>query len=197
MKGTAIILAGGHSRRMGRDKAAVKFAGVGLLQRVIDKVAGEVEEVVVVHRAAQPLPQINGTGVRLIEDIYPDKGPLGGLHAGLTAVRAWPALALGCDAPLLEPRLLRELLDLAETVDAVVPVADGSKQCLCAAYGQACLDSIGSRLARNQLRAADFLDDVRTRYLIETEWRDFDPEGLSFLNINDDRELQRAESLLG
>lgn len=130
MKGTAIILAGGHSRRMGRDKAAVELAGVALLQRVIDKVSMEVEDVIVVHCAGQLLPALSLPKVRFTGDIYPDKGPLGGLHAGLTEVRAWPALALSCDAPLLEPVLLRELLDLAETFEAVVPVAMAQ----CSAY---------------------------------------------------------------
>lgn len=196
MRGTAVILAGGHSRRMGRDKAAVKLAGVALLQWVIDRVASEVAEIIVVRRSAQALPPISGSKVRFTDDIYEEKGPLGGLHAGLTEVRAWPVLALGCDASLLEPRLLRRLLELAESFDAVVPVCDGSKQCLCAAYGQACLETITERLERNELRVADFLDDVRRHYLSEEEWRQFDPEGRSFLNVNDACALRRAEAAL-
>ena len=181
---------------MGHDKASVLLGGVSLLQRVIDKVATEVGEVLVVHRADQTLPSVEATNLRFVSDVYRDRGPLGGLHAGFNEVTTWPVVALGCDAPFVEPGLLRELLRLAEAFDAAVPVSGATRQCLCAGYARVCLEPIANRLELGKLRLADFLDAVETRYLDEIEWRRLDPQGRSFININDWQELRRAEAFL-
>lgn len=193
----AIVLAGGRSTRLGRDKAGEPLLGIPMLRRVLDRLADVVDGCIVVRRQGQTLPPEALSGVGVVEDDYPDAGPLGGIYTGLRASGSARALAVACDAPLLQPSLLRELLRLAPGHDAVVPLAEGLPQTLCAAYSQACLDPMRRRLEAGELRLASVLDDVATRYLTPEEWRRFDAEGLSFLNANNAAALERVRALLG
>jgi molybdopterin-guanine dinucleotide biosynthesis protein A len=120
------------------------------------------------------------------------------MYTGLLNLTAGAASALvvGCDMPLLQPALLRELLHLAPGHDAVVPVKDDLPEPLCAVYTQACLEPARRLLERGAYKVAGLFDDVRAVLVPETRWRDFDPEGLSFLNVNREEDLARARELI-
>jgi molybdopterin-guanine dinucleotide biosynthesis protein A len=200
VEASAVILAGGKSTRLGRDKASEPLLGVSMLQRVVSCVEALVEEIVVVRAAGQALPEIEtSTGLRVVEDVYAEAGPLGGMYSGLRAIAPLRAVTVACDMPLLQPALLSELLRLqAEgAVDAVVPLNDASlPEPLCAVYSTACLPAIEMQIAAGRLKVALFIDKVRTRYVPPAEWRVWDPYGVSFLNVNREDDLRRAESLL-
>jgi molybdopterin-guanine dinucleotide biosynthesis protein A len=100
--------------------------------------------------------------------------------------------------PLLQPALLHELVALAtDNFDAIVPTNDTSlPEPLCAIYRTSCIAAIESQVEADLLKVALFLDKVRTRYVPPATWRTWDPEGLSFLNINQEHDLQRAKTLL-
>lgn len=194
--GAAIVLAGGRSTRLGRDKAGELLLGRSLLQRVLDRLAGLVDEYVVVRAPGQTLPPIQAPApLSVVEDAYPNAGPLGGLYTGLASMRAPRAVAVGCDMPLLQPALLSELLRLAPGRDAVVPL-NGLPEPLCAAYAASCLPAIREKLDRGSLKMTGFYDDVDVLYVEPGVWHRFDPEGLSFLNVNRDEDLLRVRELL-
>jgi len=196
---SAIILAGGKSTRLGRDKASELLLGVSLLQRVVTQIEGLAGEIVIVHAAGKALPQIETlASLRVVEDVYADSGPLGGIFSGLSAITSRRALTVACDMPLLQPDLLAGLLLLAsDDYDAVVPTNDMYlPEPLCAVYTTRCLPATQSQLGAGALKVALFLDMVRVRYVPPTEWRAWDPDGLSFLNINREADLHRAEALL-
>ncbi len=117
MMDAAIILCGGGSLRMGRDKAALPFGPDTLLARVVDVAQVVASEIVVVGDTSQSMP----AGIRVVRDPVPGLGPLAALATGLTSVGAERALLLACDMPLLVPALLRRLQDLAGDADACVP----------------------------------------------------------------------------
>ncbi|HLF70552.1 MAG TPA: NTP transferase domain-containing protein, partial [Dehalococcoidia bacterium] len=95
-KAAAIVLAGGQSSRLGRDKASELLLGRPLLQHVLDRLAGLVDEIVVVRAAGQGLPELSATAaLTVVEDVYTGAGPLGGIQAGLAAARAPVGLAVG------------------------------------------------------------------------------------------------------
>ena len=201
---SAIVLAGGQSRRLGRDKASTIVAGKTLLQHVIDRVSPLVDEVIVVTRPGQILPPVTegsmyAGDVKLVlaEDVFPGKGPLGGLYSGLAAASVFPAVVVACDMPLLQPALIEELLRLAPGFDAVVPVHLGRPEPLCAVYATSCLDAIQARIDRADLKLSALPDDLHTCYVAEADWRRLDPDGLSFFNLNTPDDLARAEALLG
>jgi molybdenum cofactor guanylyltransferase len=196
---SAIVLAGGKSTRLGRDKASELLLGVTLLQRVVSAVEGLVSEVIVVHAAGQTLPEVSAAvPIRTLEDVYAGSGPLAGIYTGLRAIGTSQAVTVGCDMPLLQPALLIELLRLASTdPDAVVPTNEASlPEPLCAVYDKTCLEAVESQLNAGALKVALFLDKVRVRYVAPAEWRAWDPDALSFLNVNRELDLRRAEDLL-
>jgi len=192
----AVILAGGLSTRLGRDKASELLLGRSLLQRVIDRLEGLVSEYVVVTAAGQTLPPIAATApLRPVEDAYPGVGPLGGIYTGLSMMNTRRAVTVACDMPLLQPALLAELLRLAPGHDAVVP-HNGLPEPLCAVYAQSCLPAIEQRINAAAYKVTGFFDSIDVLYLQPEDWRRFDPDGLSFLNVNREEDLRRAEALL-
>ena len=194
---TGIILAGGASTRLGRDKASEPLLGRPLLQWVLDKVAQVVGEIVVVTAAGQTLPPLHTErALRVVEDVLPAKGPLGGIYSGLREARHELALAVGCDMPLLSAPLLRELLRLAEGYHVVMPRRRGRTQALHAAYRRSCLEPMRRELDAGHLKVISFLPAVNVRYVDEDVWTRFDPEGLSFFNINTEEDLRRAAAML-
>ena len=192
----AIILAGGHSSRLGRDKASELLLGRSLLQHVVDRLQGVVDEYVIVRAAGQALPQIEtGATVDIVEDAYPQIGPRGGVYTGLHALQAPHAITLACDMPLLQPALLAELLRVAPGHDAVVPL-NRLPEPLCAVYAASCLPAIEQCIEAGSYKLTGFLEAVDVLYLNPESWRSFDPEGVSFLNVNREADLRRAETLL-
>ena len=192
----AVILAGGKSARLGRDKAGEVLLGRSLLQRAVDAFAGLVHEYVIVSAVGQALPAVEVDAPLLTaEDVYPETGPLGGIYTGLSAMTSSQAVVVACDMPLLQPALLSELLRLAPAYDAVVPL-NGLPEPLCAAYSRACLAAVRKRLEAGLYKTTGFLDDVRTLYLQPEAWRAFDAAGLSFQNLNEEADLRRIEGLL-
>ena len=104
---------------------------------------------------------------------------------------------VACDMPFLNPDLIARILTLRDNHDAVVPVLDGFPEPTHAAYSKACLPHIERRLKSNQLRIAGFFEDVRVKLLSEDEVEPFDPEHLSFFNVNTPDDLARAVALAG
>lgn len=193
---SGIILAGGRSRRLGRDKAVEPFGGQPLIRRVIERVAPLTDEIVVVVADAargQALPLDADHRVAL--DIYPDGGSLGGIFSGLSAAANDWGLVVACDMPFLNRLLLEYMLGLRGDCDAVVPQPGAFPEPTHALYSRACLPHIEARLQANDLKISGFFEDVRVRYLDEGEVRQFDPQLLSFFNINSPEDLARAHAL--
>jgi molybdenum cofactor guanylyltransferase len=193
----AIILAGGKSTRLGRDKASEMLLDRPLLQHVLDRLVGLVDECVVVHARGQALPPLEpDIDVVLAEDVYPEVGPLGGIYTGLGAMSAPHGLVVACDMPLLQAALLRHLLQLSDGCEAVVPLNGGRPEPLCAVYRAGCRPVVQAQIDAGRLRASDLPGLLRTRYVQENEWRAFDQDGLSFQNVNRQEDLDRAAKLL-
>ena len=193
---SAVVLAGGLSRRLGRDKALEPFGGEPLISRVIGRLAALTDETVVVvnneARAAElPLP----AGAKTAVDIYPDSGSLGGIFTGLTAASNEWGFVVACDMPFLNTTLIKHILSLRQGHDAVVPMLEGYPEPTHSAYSKACLPHIERRLEAGQLRIARFFDDVRVRYVQDDEVDALDADRLSFFNVNTPDDLARALSL--
>ena len=195
---TAVILAGGRSRRLGRDKAVEPFDGEPLIRRVIRRASEAVSArhvVVVVADAtravALPLDERHCTAV----DLFPDCGSLGGIYTGLEAAPTQWSLVTACDMPFLSASLLAHMTGLRDGVDAVVPLVDGRPEPTHALYSRRCLPAIESRLCAGHLKISGFFDDVAVRYVPESDIRRFDPDLLSFFNINRPEDLARAMEL--
>ena len=192
----AIVLAGGKSTRLGRDKASEPLLGRPLLQHVIDRVSAVVDEIVVVCARGQQPPRVTSkAALSTVEDAYPETGPLGGICTGLAATRASRALAVACDMPLLSAALISELFERSRSCDVVMPVLEYPEP-LHAVYSHACEEPMRHKLAAGQYKITGFLGAVKVCYVREDECRAFDPEGHSFLNVNTEERLAHAAEIL-
>ena len=195
---TAIILAGGMSRRLGRNKALEPFGYETLIRRVIGRVRAFSDAVLVVANDDARIVELDlPDGARAVVDMFPDMGPLGGIATGLSAARTEWATFCACDMPFVSPALFRLLLSLRDGHDAVVPVIGGRPEPMHAAYSRACLGAVKDKIAARRLRASSFFDDVRVRLVSEREIRAADPELRSFFNVNTQDDLDKALEMAG
>src|SRR5262245_38114956 len=190
---SAIVLCGGRSRRLGRDKASLPFGKETLLARVVRLVGEVADDVVLVARERQELP----AGFEAARDPAEGLGPLAGIAVGLGAVRGDRALVVACDMPLLRAGLLLRLVELSQGVEACVPVVAGYPVPTCAVYARSTAARARELLDRRELRPRVFLDGLRTRYVTEGELRDVDPELLSFLDCDDEASYRKALAAAG
>ena len=183
MKRGALILCGGRSVRMGRDKALLPFGDETLLQRVVRIVTPLVEEVLVVAHAEQALPALP-EHVRIVHDEVEDQGPLGGLQAGLRHARAEALFTTGCDVPFVQPALIELLFE--RLGDARIAVADeaGFAHPLAAVYRRNVAPVVERLLAEGRRRPRFLYDEVATVRGGEDDLRRADPELLSLANLN-------------
>jgi molybdopterin-guanine dinucleotide biosynthesis protein A len=192
----AIILTGGRSTRLGRDKASALLLGRPLIQHVMDRVTAIAHEVVVVRATGQQLPSMEcPMPLRIVDDAYEAAGPLAGLYTGLKASNCDRALAVACDMPLLCEALLLELARRSAGYDVVMPMLD-RPQPLHAVYARLCATAIGTRLDAGERRLTSFLGDVSVCYVDEQACRRIDPELRSFLNTNTEEDVREAAMIL-
>jgi molybdenum cofactor guanylyltransferase len=207
---SAAILAGGHATRFdGRDKSALVVGGRTILERqieVLSEVAGDV--MIVGGPIRSDLP----AGIRQVADNVPGCGPLGGLHAALSAARGTATVVLACDMPYVTAPLLNFLLTVVDGLLTVNgrPAADGSSQVqeadivvpktergyhpLCAVYTYACLEPAARRLADGRLKLTGLFDDVRVRVVTGESLTMFgDPDRL-LANVNTSIEYKAIEA---
>lgn len=175
-----VILAGGLSRRMGRDKASLPVGDGTLIEHLARRLAPVVDETIVAGGSGRHTV----AGVRMIEDRYPGLGPLAGIHAGLSSARYPHVWVVGCDLPDTDPALAPLLLELAAGYDAVVPRIDAEPQGVCALYDRALVSRIDDLLASGERSIKSLLAASNVRYVTSEELRLVDPELGSFRNIN-------------
>ncbi len=188
---TGVVLAGGASRRMGRDKAFLDLGGRPLIAHVLDRMAGVCAEVLIV---ANDVQRYAGLGVPVVPDRFPGVGVLGGLHAGLQAAGYDLILAVGCDMPFLNPVLLRAFVAWAEGFDVAALRQGEQVETLHAAYRRTCLPAMEAAIRAGHRRIISFFPHVRVRYVTEEEVARLDPDLRSFRNINTPQEWQAAQA---
>ncbi len=189
---SCIVLAGGKGKRLGTDKAFLRIGGQVLIEGIVEKMAQIGDEVIVVTNSPQRYSHLEA---RLVGDVYPGKGALGGIYSGLRAARSDYSLVVACDMPFLDLRLLRYMILLSPGQDVVIPRIEGLTEPLHAIYSRRCLQPIERVLASGGRRIIGFFPEVRVRYVEEQEINLFDPRHLSFFNINTPADLEKARNL--
>jgi molybdopterin-guanine dinucleotide biosynthesis protein A len=187
MRRGAIILCGGKSSRMGRDKATLPFGPELMLQRVVRLLGGVagLETMCVVASPNQSLPELPA-GVAVARDEREFRGPLQGIATGIRAVqdRCDAFYATGCDVPLLVPAFVERMFELLGDCDAAVPFDGEHHHALAAVYRPGVLPAVERLLGENWLRPRFLFDEVRTREVPVDELRSVDPGLLTLENLN-------------
>jgi molybdopterin-guanine dinucleotide biosynthesis protein A len=178
---SGIVLAGGRATRMGgRDKAFVSVEGAPIFERIRRVIEPRVSEIVVVTPHGDRFPP----DVRTSPDLLPDCGPLGGLHAGLSAAKHPYALVVACDMPFLSPALLDFILAGVSDEDAVVPIWEGKLQTLHAVYARRLAPEAERALQAGVRALHAFLSSARVKTIAEKEIARIPGAGASFTNLN-------------
>jgi len=188
MEEAAIVLCGGRSRRMGRDKASLPFGGETLLERTVRTVGRVVDEVWVVAREGQEIPE----AFHAARDPAEGLGPLAGLVAGLEAMKAERAFLTSCDAPFLRPEYVRWLLDCSRGHAMAIPLVGGYHMSTSAVYARAVLPEARALLAARMLRPFFLIEKVDALIVPESEVRTIDPALESFRNCNTPESYEQA-----
>lgn len=186
---TAIVLAGGKSQRMGRDKASLLLGEQTLLQHVAAILQTRFPCVLVSVRV--PRPDIN---LPQIFDTYAEAGPLAGLYAALTHAETPWIFAIATDMPFVQPALIDYLAKQREGFQAVVPMVQGHPQPLAAFYATSCQEPFRALLEGNgkrSLRAA--LEPLRARYVDEVDLLAADPGLRSFFDLDTPQDVATAK----
>jgi len=186
---TAVVLAGGKSSRMGSPKSLLPFGDEPLIARIVSALQRIFSEIVVVAAPDQELPSLP---VQLVRDQVAYQGPVGGIYYGLKAAEGKFSFVTSCDAVFLNPRLITHLISQITDCDVVVPWWEARFQPLHAVYRKEVAPLLKGQLQRGELRPVYLFDKVRTRKVGEDEIRAFDPEGLSFFNMNTPDDYARA-----
>ena len=171
---------------MGEDKALLFFEGQRLVSHVVSALESVCQQILVV---AQPQQDLSFLGKTVVPDIIPGYGALMGLYTGLKNSPTDRVLAVACDMPFLQPKLLEYLIQVDVKADVVVPKIDGHFEPLLAIYSKSCLGPIKEMINRSQKCVYDFYPKVRVREISQKELRIFDPELKSLINFNTPKEL--------
>lgn len=186
---TGVILVGGKSRRMGKDKAFLEVSGKPLFEHVLDVFRENFERTILVGDRAE---RFNGYELPVVPDIYPGSA-LGGLYTGLRHASTEYVFVASCDLIFPDGELLRYLCSAKGGFDAVVPAPVHGFEPLFAVYAKSCLEPIRRLLEKGNFRIFDFYPRVKVKEVSGEELTQFDIEGKYFMNVNTPEEFARAK----
>ena len=188
---TGVILAGGESRRYGRNKAFVKVNGIPLIERVMGVMQSVFQNLILITNTPEEYAYLK---LPVHQDLIKGLGPVGGIFTALTAIPDDAGFFVACDMPFLQRELIRHIVEKRGNFDVVVPRISGKMETLHALYDKRCLPAIRRLIDSRQYQVFRFFSEVSVRYVNEDEIRRFDPELRSFLNINKPQELRRLNN---
>jgi len=183
---TGVILVGGRSARMGRDKAFLSLGGATFFERVLGAMRRHLGTIFLVGDRPERFTMY---GLRVYPDIYPGSA-LGGLHTALSRATTSYVFVSPCDLPFASPDVMQYLISLREGFDAVVPFSRGYPEPLFALYSRNCLEPMSDLLDAGNCRIFDFYPRVKFRRVPEAELASVPGSEKAFLNINTMKEYE-------
>jgi molybdopterin-guanine dinucleotide biosynthesis protein A len=187
---SGIILSGGKSSRMGKNKAFIEIDGVPIIQRIHNLFKTLFSEIVIVTNEVELFQNFEA---KIYRDLIPDQGALGGLYTGIYYSSFLHAFCVACDMPFLKGPVIRYLIEKMEDYDVVVPRTKDGLHPLHAIYSRNCLDAIKKIIEHGHFKIMDFYPMVKVNIVEESEFRTLDLARESFLNVNTPEELRLIE----
>lgn len=179
---TGMILAGGTSRRMGRNKALLPVGDRPLVESVYRTLALLFDQIAIITNTPDEYAFLP---CHKHPDIYPGAGSIAGLHSALANSATERAFVVACDMPSLNPELVRHLCSIEGEWDAIVPVnADGYLEPLHALYNRTCLNEVQKALEADDKSILNLFDRIRTRKVLWEEICTIEGVGAAFCNVN-------------
>ncbi|TKB53438.1 MAG: molybdenum cofactor guanylyltransferase [Nitrospira sp.] len=192
---SGVLLAGGKSRRMGEDKRHLAVGEQTLLERGLEVLQSIFREVLVVIAQDSTLLRIDA---RVVRDLVPDCGSLGGLYTGLTQATTPYIFVAACDMPFLNQTVIAQFTNRRATADIVIAKLDDRLHPMHALYSKRCLPALEQMIRARQLKIQEIVSQssLRVRYVTEADLLTIDHSGHSFYNVNTMADLEAARSLL-
>ncbi|MBA4423649.1 MAG: molybdenum cofactor guanylyltransferase [Syntrophus sp. (in: bacteria)] len=187
---TGVILVGGKSRRMGRDKAFLQIAGKTLFERVLEIFRESFDRLLLVGDRAE---RFAGYALPVLPDIYPGSA-LGGLYTALYHAETEYIFVSSCDLPFPNREILLFLCSHRDGFDAAVPNPAHGFEPLFALYAKSCLGPMRELLESGNRCVYDFYPRVRVRYVHGEELDPLDRDGRSFMNVNTPEEFEKIKT---
>jgi molybdenum cofactor guanylyltransferase len=168
-----------------------------LLERVLSRLNLFKSEIIAVAHAEQDMTELGSfRNLRIAYDELPERGPLGGIFTGLNASTTPYNIVVAGDMPFLNVDLLGFMIRAVRGFDAAVPRIGNFYEPLHAVYSKNCIEPIKVMLSGKELLTYKIFDVIRVRYILKNEIERFDPEHLSFFNVNTEEDLRKAREII-
>ena len=182
--------------RLGHDKVLENFGNKSLLEQVISRIDSLGKEIIIVTAEERSFPQLaSHPKLKIVPDILPGKGSLGGIYTGLVKSNSFYNLVIASDMPFLNRPLLSYMIEVSEGFDFVLPRINKFFEPLHAVYSKNCVAPAESILKQGRKVIIELFDFVKVRYVEAEEIERFDPQHLSFFNINTQEDLDLAKKI--
>ena len=184
---TGVILAGGESTRMGKNKAFIAINGQRIIDRTVSLFREIFDDVLLVTNTPLDYLELN---VKIVTDLVPGKGSLGGVYTGLFFSSSPKAFFVGCDMPFLDRTVIHYFLSLAPTADIVVQRTKDYWEPLHAIYPRTLLKPIERLFQQGELTIFKAYQGMKVREVSEEELKPYDPDLHTLSNFNTPEELK-------
>jgi len=184
---TGIILAGGKNKRMGVNKAFLNICGKRIIDNTLSIYRRIFSEIIIVTNNPE---DYSYSGVKLIKDIIPGKGSLGGLYTGLVEAKNQYCFVSACDMPFINENLIVYIMSF-NGYDIVVPWVEGNYEPLFALYSRDCLRIIERQFDEQNYKISDLFSKVKIKKISVEELKLFDYELRSLININTPKDYKK------
>lgn len=181
---TAVVLAGGRSIRMGRNKALLKLGNKTMIERVVEPLQTIFENIIIVTNMPKEYSMLKK--VKFVSDCVDmeEKNSLVGLYSGLIESKTDHVFVIACDMPFINTKLSEYMVDLLQDEDVIIPFVDGHYQPLYAIYGKRCIPEFEKLFQRRWYKIIDAFQDLKIRKITKEEILELDSSMLCFENIN-------------
>lgn len=192
MQVTGIIVAGGKNSRMGTDKALLRVGSRTMVENTIRELEKVANNIMVVTGKPEAFAHL---GLDMVTDIFPNCGPLGGIHAGLTYSSTAVNLVVACDMPFIQPEILKHLAGHGKDYDVVIPRLGTYLEPLTACYNKSCLPVIEDQLRAGRFKITSFFSRVNVMYVDRDKLAQLADIDYVFFNVNTPEDFNRARDL--
>jgi molybdenum cofactor guanylyltransferase len=195
---SCIILAGGKSIRFGHDKITEKIGDTSLIEQVVSRIHPISREIIIVTANERAFTQLaNHPKVSIVHDIVPGMGSLGGIYTGLIESKTHYNLVVAADMPFLNGALLRYMMNVAEGYDMTLPHINKWYEPLHAIYSRNCIEPAKKLMDEGNRVIVELFKYIKVRYVEAEEIDHYDPQHLSFFNINTQEDMKKALNIIG
>ena len=188
---TGIILAGGEGKRLKGKKLHLEIDGEKIIKKIIEKIRGSFYDLILIINDFNSFD----FNIKKIKDVILGKGPIGGIYTGLLKSKTKYNFFFACDMPFLNTKLIDYMMGIKKDYDILVPKIGKRFEPLHSIYSKDCIEKIKEQIDKEDLEINHLFKKLKTKYVSLEEIKIYDPNLLSFYNINNFKDFEKALKL--